>query len=416
MSREQGTTTALPPAADHSANRAQRNGEVIGDGGSVRHTLTHGLKRARPWLILGALTLVMVILGALAAGSGERTPLSPDNPAPEGARAVAEVLRQGGVEVVPAATLTEAKEALQGTGDTLLLHDPNGWLNDNQLAALGSGLAERVVLIEPGLAVLDELAPDIRSAGVVPQTIQEPVEAACTNEIAEAAGLTSAGGRSYRGDVTCFQTPESGRIESGGTFASARNGDALVLGNGEILSNGLIEEHGNAALALGVLGSTPTLVWYQPTAEDLAVTSGPADPLSLLPGFVDPLMFWLLVTAILAILWRARRLGPLVIEPLPVVVRSAETAAGRARLYQDASAVEHAADTLRAGALNRIAAILRIPPSGARSEVVAAAARRSGRDHNDVNRLLNTYTPRSDAHLVRWGQELEDLEQEIRRA
>ena len=104
------------------------------------------------------------------------------------------------------------------------------------------------------------------------------------------------------------------------------------------MSNGLIDDEGNAALTLRVLGSTPTLVWYQPTAEDLAVTSGPVDPRSLLPGFVDPLMFWLLVTALIAILWRSRRLGPLVTEPLPVVVRSAETAAGRARLYQDAGA------------------------------------------------------------------------------
>ena len=46
---------------------------------------------------------------------------------------------------------------------------------------------------------------------------------------------------------------------------------------------------------------------------------------------------------LLLALWRARRLGPVVAEPLPVVVRAAETVEGRARLYRRGGARGQAA-------------------------------------------------------------------------
>lgn len=408
-------TLSRPDRPSGGGNGASFKDEVVGDGGDARSTFLGKLKRARGWLVLGALLVIAVVIGAVSAGTGVQQPLSPDNASPVGARAAAEVLSRSGVDVIRAESLEDAVDALQGPNDTLLLHDPNSWLTSEQLATLGGGLANRTVLVEPSLSILTELAEGIRSAGVVPAELEEPLRAACDNPDARAASSVSAGGFSYRGDVTCFPLPQGEGGNPAGSYATTGDGTVAVLGNGEIISNGLIDEHGNAALTLRVLGSTSTLVWYQPTQNDLATTSGPPDPLSLLPGFVNPLMLWLLLTALLAILWRGRRLGPLVTEPLPVVVRSAETAAGRARLYQDAGAVEHAAEMLRAGSLTRLAAALRLPPSSPRATVVAAVARKTNREFAELDGFLNSYTPHSDAQLVQWSQELEKLEQEIRR-
>ncbi|GAA2171885.1 DUF4350 domain-containing protein [Arthrobacter parietis] len=407
------TETRHPPGG---ANKERTSAEIVGDGQSVGSTFFGTLKQARGWLILGALLLVTVVIGAIAAGSGEQNPLSPENAAPGGARAAAEVLERGGVEVIRAESLEDAIDALRGSDDTLLLHDPQSWLTSEQLESLGDTLADRTVLIEPGLTILTELADGVRSAGVIPADITDPLPANCSNAAATAAGSVSPGGFSYRGAVTCFPLPGEGGGNTAGTFVTTADGEIGVLGNGGIISNGRIDEHGNAALTLRVLGSTKTLVWYQPTQDDLAVTAGPADPLALLPDFVNPLMLWLLITALLAIFWRGRRLGPLVTEPLPVVVRSAETAAGRARLYQDAGAVQHAAETLRAATLARLAAALRIPPAYPRTTVVAAAASKTGRDPAELDSLLNSQLPHSDAQLVQWSQELDKLEQEIRRS
>ena len=409
---------SIPPPGIPAAEpgRQEIAEEVTGDGGSARSTLFGTLRRLRGWIALGALLAIVIAVGAVTAGSGEQDPLSPDNPAPPGARAIAEVLGNNGVEVVRAESLEDAIDKLHGSNDTLLLHDPDTWLTSEQLTSLGAGLADRTVLIEPSLTMLTELADGIRAGGVVPTDVEQPLQAACADPDARTASTVSPGGLSYRGAVTCFPLPAAEGGNPAGVFAATADGSAVVLGNGAIISNGLADEQGNAALALRVLGSSPTLVWYQPTQDDLAITSGPADPLSLLPDFVNPLMFWLLVTGLLAILWRARRLGPLVTEPLPVIVRSTETASGRARLYQDAGAVEHAVRTLRAGTLSRIGAALRIPPSGTRASVIAAAAEKTNREFADLERLLHSYSPRSDAQLVQWSQELEKLEQEIRRS
>ena len=45
-------------------------------------------------------------------------------------------------------------------------------------------------------------------------------------------------------------------------------------------------------------------------------------------------------------LWRGRRLGPLVVEPLPVVVKAVESTQGRGRLYRRVRDRAHAAGIL----------------------------------------------------------------------
>ena len=121
-----------------------------------------------------------------------------------------------------------------------------------------------------------------------------------------------------------------------------------MLGYTGLLANESIAGNGNAALALWSLGSADTLVWYLPVPADIPAGEAPANPFSLLPDWVNPLLVWTLVVAALAAFWRGRRLGPLAMEPMPVVVRAAETAEGRARLYQDSRALDRAADNLRA--------------------------------------------------------------------
>ncbi|HKS00741.1 MAG TPA: hypothetical protein VJS86_03630, partial [Arthrobacter sp.] len=126
-------------------------------------------------------------------------------------------------------------------------------------------------------------------------------------------------------------------------------------------------------------------------------------------AFVAP---WLIVVALVAMLWRGRRLGPLVFEPLPVVVKSAETAEGRARLYHEAHDVARAADTLRAGTLVRLAAALRIGPAADSVDVAAAAARHLDSSLPEMLRILQ-HRPGTEAELVRWAQDLVTLEKEV---
>src|SRR5262249_58144981 len=75
---------------------------------------------------------------------------------------------------------------------------------------------------------------------------------------------------------------------------------------------------------------------------------------SLIPAQVYAVAIQLGVVVVLLALWRMRRLGPLVTEPLPVVVRACETVEGHGRLYRSRRARDRAAAALRAAALGRI--------------------------------------------------------------
>src|SRR5690606_14159113 len=101
------------------------------------------------------------------------TPLSPTSAGPTGSKALAEVLRQRGVEVTAAESFDEAREAAAeargstGTGGTtVFLVDDQGILDESRLRTLAR-LADRFVVMTPGLETLEAVAPQVASAGSV---------------------------------------------------------------------------------------------------------------------------------------------------------------------------------------------------------------------------------------------------------
>ena len=131
------------------------------------------------------------------------------------------------------------------------------------------------------------------------------------------------------------------------------------------------------------------------------------------PPWVWPAALQLLFAGLLVALWRGRRLGPPVPEPLPVVVRAAETVEGRARLYRRAGGRGRAGAALRSGALARLLPRLGIDPGAggepAAAEVVAAVAARSGRRDAEVHAVLFGPPPVNDAGLVQLAETLDSI-------
>ncbi len=123
----------------------------------------------------------------------------------------------------------------------------------------------------------------------------------------------------------------------------------------------------------------------------------------------------LLLVAVVAALWRGRRLGRLVTEQLPVVVRAGETTRGRGRLYRRARSYGHAAAALRAGTAARSAARLGLPRSAPAPAVIDAVARAASRAPQDVEALLYGPPPTDDRGLARLARDLDHLESEVHR-
>ncbi|MER7442216.1 DUF4350 domain-containing protein [Micromonospora avicenniae] len=127
-----------------------------------------------------------------------------------------------------------------------------------------------------------------------------------------------------------------------------------------------------------------------------------------------PLWFWailaqLALALLLAALWRARRLGPPAPEPLPVAVRSAETALGRARLYQRAGARGPAGRTLRSAALARLLPWLNLPADAPQDRVATAVAARAGGEPEQIEELLYGGDPATDEDLVTLARSLDTV-------
>lgn len=386
-------TREAPPSVD---------GDVLTPGIRTR------AKRSVFWVVLTGFGLLVVAAVYLLRGSSDAgaPPLDPTSPTPEGAKAVVEVLRSEGVDVVTADSAADALTSLEGgSGSTLAVVD-NEYLDASRLASLVAE-AGTVVLIDPTFATLRAVSSDVRSGGAAGG---EAVDAACDERTAERAGRATVE-NTYRidGDVAgCFPVGD-GRY---GVVTVPGDTPITIVGSTEVFANGTITESGNAALALGLLGTSDSLVWYLPSLADVEADAPPTIG-ELTPGWVVPTMLLLLTATIAAGFWRGRRFGPLVVEPLPVTVRAGETMEGRARLYQRSSARLRAVDALRIGTIDRIASRLGLSRHADAAAVAAAAAALTGRDLGDVRAILVDASPHGDADLVALSDALTILETQI---
>ena len=363
-------------------------------------------------LVLGAVLLLVVQGGIRAPGS----PLGPDNPAPAGSKALVEVLRQHGVAVTEARSIDAAVAGARG-GATIFLYDEFGILADERLGELAAA-ADRLVVAEPGFAALEALAPGVRHAGAASGAIDE---IACDVRAAEQAGELSDGQRLLTIDDTargagwqgCFRDGEFGFALATGPGSSG--GELTLVAATTVFTNDRIDDAGNAALAIGLLGASDELVWYLPGPGDADSAAAPTLA-ELTPGWVSPAIVLAIAVVIAAGVWRGRRFGPLVVENLPVQVPAGETSEGRARLYARGAARGHAVDQLRIGTIERIAALLRLPRSAGVETVAQAAATATGRDAASVARLLVVDVPAHDRDLVDLAGELGRLESDVRRS
>ncbi|MFB8249806.1 DUF4350 domain-containing protein [Streptomyces sp. NPDC055952] len=370
-----------------------------------------------------ALALVLLLAGAVAiallrsdARHGELDPRSAD---PGGSRAVAELLADRGVDTRVVTTLDEAAAAT-GEDTTLLVAVPD-LLTRSQQKRLHKAFADsgnRTVLVAPGSPSVERLAPGVTAAPAT--SLDAALAPDCSLPAARRAGTAETGGRRYTtthlGADACYPSQRLATLLR--LPADQGNGDTVVLGAPAILLNDRLDEQGNASLALQLLGSRPHLVWYLPSLSDASATADDER------GFFDLLpsgwlwgTFQLFFAAALAAMWRARRLGPLVPEKLPVAIRASETAEGRARLYRKADARDRAADALRSTTRTRLAPLVGVPVTQAQTPeaLLPALSSHLHGDGQDLHALLFGPPPSDDAALVALADRLDALEREVRR-
>ncbi|MDH6434887.1 hypothetical protein M2158_003364 [Streptomyces sp. SAI-144] len=379
--------------------------------------------RARGVVLALVLLLVAAVAIAAIRSTERHGSLDPRSADPYGSRAVAELLADRGVDTRVVTTLDEARAAA-GPDTTLLIAVPD-LLTHRQQSQLHSATADsdgRTLLVAPSSWSVERLAPGVVADPAT--SLDSKLSPDCALPAAQRAGTADTGGIRYTvthpGYDECYPSerlPTLVRVP-----AASGDGDTVVLGAPDILYNDTLDEQGNASLALQLLGSRPHLVWYLPSLSDSSAT-GPGeekDFFDLLPSGWLWGTLQLFFAAALAALWRARRLGPLVPEKLPVAIRASETVEGRARLYRKANARDRAATALRSTTRTRLAPLVGVPVTQAHAPEALlpalSAHLHSDGDGQSLRSLLFGPPPGDDAALISLADQLDALEREVRRS
>lgn len=363
--------------------------------------------RATRWLV--ALIMVVLIIAAtitaFASVVNGNGPNDPRSSLPSGAGAGGAVLGQEGVDVRPIRSVDAAVR--DGAGATIVVAFPDD-LTATQARRLLEIPDARIILLAPRWS-LEEFGAAAESAFGQPV----PLSPECDEPTAVRAGsVVFRRGYVYRPTGAAATACYPGDNGYGYLRVAAAGGrEVELLGGG--WTNAEIASEGNAALVLGLFGARERLVWLLETSPDDAATGGEDEQgPTVLPGWW-PMAVAQAVVAVIAVgIWRGRRLGPIILERLPVRVRASETVEGHGRLYFRLNARDRAAAALRDGVVHRLSR--RYGHGNDPQALAAALAARTGRDSRQVLHVLFGPAPADDDQLLDLAENLDQLEREAR--
>lgn len=398
------------------------------------------------WIGGAVLAVVVVALVVVTSRQEVVVAFDPASSAPDGYRALALLLRDRGAEVDSTAPVHLGTDPVPA-GSVMVVPDPDLLTAVEYRAALESAEAGATVVLgaprrsgsdDPGGSDPDEPDPGVGGgvpavpARVLADTPAEPTrQGAC--DIGRLDGL---------GPIdTAFGTPVTAGdagAEARGCYGDVRGthvleedhgaGTLITLSSPYLWANARLQpdkEDGgepldNAAVALRLLGPTGagategtsvTFVDAVPTAG--VAPDGTRNPIELLPTGVKLALVQLVAAFLLYAWWRSRRLGPVVVERMPVEIAGSELVVAVGDLMRRKGSAQRAADVLRADARRDLARGLGVPLDAPAETVVRVVSTRSGRDVDAVAAVLGDGPVPSAEALVRLASSLSDIRQEV---
>jgi hypothetical protein len=362
--------------------------------------------RSARWVVLAIVVIVAVaVLSTLLTAPRPGARMEATSTSPDGARALVTLLRDNGVDVIVADDFAAVERAARP--DTQILFAQTFYLADDDLLRKLDALPGDRLLVEPSTRTREKLAPKIR---LDDSTTFGGADPDCDLPEATRAGtvqLDLADTYEADGDFSltrCYEGALVRYTDDGRT--------TTVVGSADFMTNSGLLTEGNAALAMNLAGTHPRLIWYAPQRSE-GETQGVAKLSDLMPDRVMWIVVQLCLVVALLALWKARRVGPLVAEQMPVVVRASETVEGRGRLYRSRRAADRAADALRTATLQRMLPRLGLGPDSAPPAVVQAVAEHCGLNPQAVAHTLFGPPPATDADLVILANELDNIERQV---
>jgi hypothetical protein len=214
------------------------------------------------------------------------------------------------------------------------------------------------------------------------------------------------------GSTACFtRNGADGRVAAWLVIVARGRGTIVVLGGPGALVNARLGHADNAVLAAALLA---------PHAGERVAVLGPRPPgtgtrtlSDLVPTRVRLMLAQLALAFVVVVAWRARRLGRPVLEAQPVELAGSELVVAVGNLLQRARGRARAATVLRQDLRRTLATRLGLATDASAEQVADAAAAWSGIPSERVRGLLDGGTPADEAALVRLGQDVESVREEV---
>jgi hypothetical protein len=360
-----------------------------------------GIGRLVPWaLVVAGFVVVALLAGAPGDGGGE--PFDPSSTAPNGTRALVELIGAMGAEVevgraVPAAE-DDVAILFTDTLDEQAVGEVEAWVR-------GGG---SLVVADPFSAFTPPLAAQIGAFGVTPSLDRGRCDVAALadlDRIEPGRAVTLEVGPSHR---SCFgQEAAAYVVES-----TSGVGTIAALGGGELFTNAHLGGADNAPLAARLLVPEPgvRVAVLQPSDGD-----GTADrSLSDVMSTGVRLALVQLVVAFFVYAWfRARRLGPPVIESQPVEIAGSELVVAVGQLLQQSKDPDRAARLLRADLRRRVGERLGLPATTPPDVVADVIVARTALDQATVRQAVTDIPIQDDRALLELARTVDAVRQEV---
>jgi hypothetical protein len=330
--------------------------------------------------------------------------MDPEATSADGAHALVALLSDHGVDVVTADDIATVERSARP--DSLLVVAPTPTLVDDAGLQRLRGLPGDVLLVEPLSRVREALAPKVRIAPRtsfggdpdcdMPEAIRAGSAQLDLSDTYEAVGDVAL---THCYDGALVRYSDDGRT-------------VTVVGTADFMTNSGLLQEGNAALAMNLAGSRTRVIWYTPERIE-GESAGATSIVDLIPARVGWIVLQLCLGVAFVALWRSRRVGPLVAEDIPVVVRASETVEGRGRLYRSRRARDRAASALREATVARVLPRLGLGVQSDQEAVVETIARRVRHEPFAVEYALFGRPPADDTELVNLARLLDDIERQV---
>ncbi|QPK94628.1 hypothetical protein HCQ94_02710 [Actinomyces sp. zg-332] len=370
------------------------------------------------YILIALLLIIAFIVSMIFNNTKSSTPYAIDNPGKNGTMALSEVLREKSTYIKTINRVSNIKNISSKEDSAIVVLNPH-MIPDKKLKTIENNKVKDIIFINTANANLSNIQTTFSSS-------TKPITSDCTldflnyktkisHSLFSLLPKNSSDSVSNTNLAVCF--PIKGKEGTSYALIQKKNANNTLtyISDGSIFTNGQITKEGNAALALNILNKYKTVYWYLPYLEDF---SSPEEKQTGVNALLPPGTYQLVILLAIATLFylsgKSIRLGKVVEEDLPVIVKHEDIIFSKANLYRKSNDQEYTANILRRYYKKKLSKLLIINERSSLEEFTNALAKKTGSSITDLEKIFFTQPIRSNEELNILSLNLESIEKRVK--